>query len=102
MGKKLSLEEISEDNPRLKAFLDGTFKEPPNVQQVEFFLCLVFQSDNQMLEFLSKLPKNVKTLDNCYVDGEELANAVGIKLAPVKVRATQGVDPRKKKIALRR
>lgn len=47
--------------------------------ELDFYLCVVFQSEKQKDEFLDNLPQQVGVLYNMFVDGEGLAKAIGIE-----------------------
>lgn len=85
-GKKkkgrLKPEDVAEDNPELAAFLRERRKAEARMNdaaELDFYLCLVFQSEKQKNEFLDNLPGEVNVLYNMFVDGEGLAKAAGIE-----------------------
>lgn len=80
--KKLEAEDVAEDNPALAAFLRQRRKAEARMAdtgELDFYLCVVFQSEKQKNEALENLPEAVSVLYNMYVDGEELWKALGIK-----------------------
>ena len=50
--------------------------------EAEFWLCLVFQSNAQLQEFMQHIPE-VPILYNAYVDGESFAEVIGKPVSPV-------------------
>lgn len=83
--KKLMPEDVAEDNPQLAEFLRQRRKAEARMNdaaEIDFYLCLVFQSEKQKDEFLDNLPGQVDVLYNMYVDGESLSQVLGIKVTP--------------------
>jgi len=84
-GKKkgrLKPEDVQEDNPELADFLRKRRRAEARMAdsgELDFYLCLVFQSEKQKNEFLDNLPGQVRVLYNMYVDGEGMALALGIE-----------------------
>lgn len=80
--KKLEAEDVAEDNPALAAFLRQRRKAEARMAdtgEIDFYLCIVFQSKKQKEEFLTGLPPGGTVLYDMYIDGEWLAGATGIK-----------------------
>lgn len=80
--QKLRPEDVAEDNPQLAEFLRQRRKAEARMNDaadLDFYLCLVFQSEAQKQQFLDNLPEPVDVLYDMYVDGETLAKTVGIE-----------------------
>lgn len=58
--------------------------------EAEYWLCLVFQTNLQMQEFIATMPE-VPVLYNAYADGVAVAEHVGIKLTPCKRKVVETV-----------
>jgi len=77
-------DDTSEDSPDLAAFIERRRKSRERAadkQDSSFWLCLVFQSTDQKLEFLERFP-DLETRYGMYVDGETFADAVGVSVTP--------------------
>jgi len=77
-------DDTSEDNPKLAAFIkrrEASRARGADKNEVNFWLCLVFQSHGQKLEFLARYP-GLETKYDMYVDGEAFAEAVGADVTP--------------------
>ena len=80
----VTLAEMSERSPELQRFINAREKSRAkfgDVQTVENYVCLVFQSHEQREQFMAALPA-VETLFGMFVDGQEFAAAVGVKVTP--------------------
>ena len=76
--------DAKEDSEKLKNFLEAkqaAWDRGSNLQEVNYWLCLVFQSYDQKVEFLSRLG-NPETLYRLYADGQTIAQAMGIDITP--------------------
>ena len=74
-----SQEDMSEDNPKLAEFIrrrEESRARGADKGEVNFCLCLVFQSWKQKQDFLAHFP-DVPTRYGMYADGEVFATAVG-------------------------
>jgi ParB-like chromosome segregation protein Spo0J len=68
-----------EDNPKLREWIEKRKKNQErgkDANEVNFWLCLVFQSHAQKHQFLEKFP-GLETVYGMYVDGEAFSDAVG-------------------------
>jgi hypothetical protein len=73
-----------EDDGKLKAFLAARQKSKErgaDSGEINFWLCLVFQSYKQKYEFLNQF-KDMPTRYGMYIDGELFAKAVGRPVTP--------------------
>jgi len=80
----LSESDMREDNPKLKAFIEARELSRAigqDVNEVNFWVCLVFGSWDQKQEFLKQI-SDVPTLWGMYVDGETLATAISKPVTP--------------------
>lgn len=80
----LTPSDISRDKPELQAFLEARKKmnaRTSDKAEINYWLCLVFQSYDQKMAFLKAVP-NVPTKYGMYVDGQTLAQAIGIEVPP--------------------
>lgn len=81
------LKDMSEKSEKLKKFIESR-KSSRRIlgdrNDVSFWLCVVFQSYEQKHEFLSKIG-NPRTRYGMYLDGEELAKAVGVEMKEVDI-----------------
>jgi hypothetical protein len=85
--ERLKPEDVAEDKPELAAFLTKRREieaQSKDRDDVNFWVCLVFQSQAQRDEFMGQLPDTVRVLFHQYVDGEALAEAVGIPVSPCR------------------
>jgi hypothetical protein len=76
--------DLAEDNPKLQAFIAAREKSRDrgkDKSEVNFWLCMVFQSHAQKMEFLGKYPE-LKTVYGMYCDGEAFAEAIGAPVTP--------------------
>lgn len=92
-------DEASEDNPKLKAFIAAREKSRArgkDKNEVNFWVCLVFQSFAQKMQFLAAVD-DIPTLYGMYVDGERLAKRLGIKVDPNEFK--QVTSPLNKRLA---
>lgn len=74
----------AESNPKLQEFIAArahSRKRGLDKNETNFWLCLVFQSWAQKHEFLKQI-EDVYTLYGMYVDGQTLAERVGIPVTP--------------------
>jgi hypothetical protein len=79
-----SSDDLKESNPKLDEFIaarEASRERGQDKGEVNFWVCLVFQSYEQKHEFLNQV-KDVPTQYGMYVDGEALARAVGLPVAP--------------------
>ena len=77
---KLSIADVVEDNPKLQKFIEARKKSRErgkDKNELNFWVCLVFQSYDQKHEFLRQLPEEVGVKYGMYVDGEAFAEAIG-------------------------
>jgi len=74
-------EEKSEELKKFIAAREESRERGNDKMDANFWLCLVFQSWAQKVEFLKKI-EGVPTLYGMYVDGQTLAGAVGIEVTP--------------------
>ena len=82
---ELAIDDVKEDNPKLQKFIEAREKSRErgkDKNELNFWVCLVFQSYDQKHEFLKQLPENLQVKYGMYVDGESLAEAVGIEVNP--------------------
>lgn len=80
--ERLKPEDVQEDNPQLAEFLRQRRKSEARMNdasELDFYLVMVFQSEQQKNEFLDNIPGEVDVLYNMYVDGQSLAEAIGIE-----------------------
>lgn len=85
--EEITLDDVQEDNPKLQGFIDRRERgreRGKDKSEVNFWVCLVFQSYDQKHEFLSQLPDDVSVKYGMYVDGETLVQALGYDLTPNK------------------
>ena len=99
---ELALEDVGEDNPKLRKFIAAREKSRArgkDKNEVNFWLNLVFGSHSQKMEFLDRT--GVGTLYGMYVDGEILAEKLGIAVTPSPFNAQRSVlECRLKELAL--
>jgi hypothetical protein len=77
-------EAISEESQKLKEFIErrkASVARGNDKAEVNFWVCLVFQSWLQKMEFLSKIA-DVPVLYGMYANGEVLAAKVGLPVTP--------------------
>jgi hypothetical protein len=82
---ELAIDDVKEDNPKLQKFIEAREKSRErgkDKNELNFWVCLVFQSYDQKHEFLKQLPENLQVKYGMYVDGESLAEAVGLEVNP--------------------
>ena len=82
---ELTSNDVLEDNPKLQKFIEAREKSRErgkDKNELNFWVCLVFQSYDQKHEFLKQLPENLQVKYGMYVDGESLAEAVGLEVNP--------------------
>lgn len=82
--EKLTLSDIAEDNPKLAKFIEQREKSRArgkDKNELNFWVCLIFQSYDQKIEFLNSLP-DLQVKYGMYVDGEAFAEATGIRITP--------------------
>jgi len=78
-------EDVLEDNPKLQKFIEAREKSRErgkDKNELNFWVCLVFQSYDQKHEFLKQLPEGLSVKYGMYVDGEAFAEAVGNSITP--------------------
>ena len=83
-GEKPTGSDLSEDNQKLAAFIarrEASKLRGKDKGEVNFWLCLVFQSWAQKQEFLARCP-DLETRYGMYCDGEAFAAAVGKPVTP--------------------
>jgi len=101
--KALKPEDVAENSPELAEFLRHRRKAEARMNdagELDFYLCVVFQSEQQKNEFLDNMPGQVNVLYNMYVDGQGLAEALGIEgVTPNKQGAFQ--SPLNKRLTAR-
>jgi hypothetical protein len=76
--------DMAEDNPKLKKFIEAREKSRArgkDKSEVNFWLCLVFQSYAQKTEFLARFA-GLETKYGMYVDGEAFAKSIGVQVTP--------------------
>lgn len=81
-SERLQIADISEDNPKLAKFIEKREKSRmrgKDIGELNFWLCLIFQSYEQKIEFLSKIA-DLETKYGMYVDGEVFAAKFGIDI----------------------
>lgn len=92
INPELTEDDVREDNPELTEFLkpkeidpekqrfnreNELAKKKQNDQNdAHFYVCVVFQSWDQKVEFLDQIPE-VLAVDDIFIDGETFAKAVG-------------------------
>ena len=59
----------------------GAKKKQEDKNETYFYVCAVFQSQSQKMEFLGQIP-NVLCVDEVFIDGESFAQAVGKPVTP--------------------
>ena len=82
---ELTIEDVLEDNPKLQKFIEAREKSRErgkDKNELNFWVCLVFQSYDQKHEFLKQLPEGLSVKYGMYVDGEAFAEAVGNSITP--------------------
>lgn len=90
-GDMLEEKDVSEDSPKLKAFIEarhksraaGDFKADCN-----FWACLVFETHAQKLEFFDHY-KDIENRFNMYFDGVQLAKKLGVKLTETGMKPSK-------------
>lgn len=109
----LKLEDVQEDNPRLKELLEKRRKRitvKDDAHEYDFWVCLVFQNYDQKVRFLRHF-KDVPNVYGLYVDGQTLAQALGVPIRPntvtprktiVRKRLEQLVLAKQKRLAQER
>ena len=78
-------EDVLEDNPKLQKFIEARQKSRErgkDKNELNFWVCLVFQSYDQKHEFLKQLPEGLSVKYGMYVGGEAFAEAVGNSITP--------------------
>ena len=83
----LKLEDVPEDKPELKAFMEARLKagaKMANSEDSTYYLNLVFQSTEQKTAFLRHF-RRIPVLATMYMDGVLLAKALEIELPPCDV-----------------
>jgi len=101
--------QLSINHPGLRKLIDDRGEKilerrGPNKRldqdEAEFWLCLVFQSNTQMQEFIAQIPE-VPVLYNSYIDGETFAERVKLPVTPCTKPPIKGrAVPLGKKIAM--
>lgn len=82
--EKITSADMAEDNPKLKAFIErreASRERGKDKSEVNFWLCMVFQSYEQKMEFLNRF-EGLETKYGMYVDGEVIAERIGKPLTP--------------------
>jgi len=82
--KMPTFDDLGEKSPKLQAFIDAREKSRDrgkDKSEVNFWLCMVFQSHAQKVEFLGKYPE-LKTVYGMYCDGEAFAESIGAAVTP--------------------
>lgn len=74
-------EALKEDNKDLKAF-ETIRTDTDDKLDFGFYAVLCFQSHKQKMEFLGSLPDKIETFEKTYVDGQTLAQYLGIEITP--------------------
>ena len=77
-------DDVSEDNSKLEKFLEAkqhATERGKDILESNFWLCLVFQSYEQKIEFLSKIG-DPETRYRIYADGQTIAKALGVEITP--------------------
>jgi hypothetical protein len=85
--EEITIDDVQEDNPKPQGFIDRRERgreRGKDKSEVNFWVCLVFQSYDQKHEFLAQLPDDVSVKYGMYVDGETLVQALGYDLTPNK------------------
>jgi hypothetical protein len=99
---EMTLEDADENNPKLQKFIAAREKSRAagkDACEVNFWVCLVFQSHKQKMEYLDQM--KVGTLYGLYVDGQAMAAAQGITVTPCRfARRKITVESRLKELAL--
>ena len=72
------LKEVSADSETIARFEKERAGRSDDADK-EFFLCVVFQSEAQKIEFLEQLP-DLPVFDKIHVDGQKLAEQLGIPI----------------------
>jgi hypothetical protein len=92
--ERLKPEDVAEDKPELAKFLEKrrqAEKSGKDRGELSFYVCLVFQSNQQKWDFLDAIGKmkdlegkavQVPVLYGMYADGEELSKLLGIPVTP--------------------
>lgn len=83
-----TFEDLGEKNPKIEAFIKAreiARERGTDRGEVNFWLCMVFQSWEQKHEFLKQC-EGIETRYGMYVDGEGFANAVGKPVKPNTVK----------------
>lgn len=81
--KRLTKNDIAEDKPELEAFIAARKKAKERGKdkvETNFWLCLVFQSYDQKMEFLKQFPTMTPKYA-LYIDGELFAKTIGVDLS---------------------
>jgi hypothetical protein len=81
--EKLTMTDIAEDNPNLAKFIEQREKSRErgkDKNELNFWICLIFQSYDQKTEFIKHLPEGTEIKYEKYVDGEALADALNISV----------------------
>jgi hypothetical protein len=82
--EKITMNDVLEDNPKLTKFIEQRKKSRErgnDKNELNFWICLVFQSWEQKHEFLKQIPE-IQVKYGMYVDGEAFADAVGMRVTP--------------------
>jgi hypothetical protein len=80
--------DISEDNPKLLNFIEQREKsraQGKDKTERNFWICVVFQSYDQKIEFLSNL-NDLETKYGMYIDGEEFSDKIGVKIQKNEIK----------------
>jgi hypothetical protein len=81
--EKLTMADISEDNPKLAKFIEQREKSRArgkDKNELNFWVCLIFQSYDQKAEFIKSLPEGMEIKYGKYVDGEALADTLHLAI----------------------
>ena len=84
LASDLTNDDVNEDSPKLAAFIEAREKSRARGDDKAdccFYVCLVFQSTGQKQEFLDQVSE-VPTLYGMYVDGQTLAQRIGLPVTP--------------------
>ncbi len=86
----LDLKDIEENNPKLQAFLDrrrAAKERGKDKGELNFWLCIVFQSYEQKMEFSTKL--GLETKYGMYANGEEIAKKIALSITETTQKPVQ-------------
>jgi len=91
-GRGATVEErhrdIGEDNEKLAKFIAAreiSRVQGQDINEVNFWVCLIFQSREQKQEFLRQIPE-ISCLYGMYANGERFAQRFNIPVSPAKVQ----------------